>query len=497
MARYVIALDQSTRSTKAFLYDQQGSVVRRASLAHAQLVSSQGWISHDLNEIYHNVCATIAALFADGKYEPDAVAGIGLTNQRETVAAWSRADGHALGKAVVWQCTRAKPQCERMRQHYPDLSAQVMTRTGLPLSPLFPAAKFAWLLEEVPAVQQAAANGDLCLGTIDSWLVYRLTHGAVFATEPSNASRTQLFDLQTKRWDAELCQAFGIPMQALPEVRASDADFGMTDCEGLFREPVPLGAVLGDSQAALFGQSGEHLGDLKITYGTGSSIMVNVGSHPVRSHAGLVTSIGWQCAGDYQYVLEGNVNYAGAMLAWLQDGFGILASPADAQKLALAANPSDQTVIVPAFTGLGAPYWQPQAQAAILNMSAATKAPELVKAALDAIAFQINAVIAAMRKDDVALASTVAVDGGPTRNDYLMQVQSDLSAVTVKVSDIEDISAFGVALLAGSRLGVLDKAQNYLQYRAFRPQITEAERTRRIASWQAAVKTVIAQSQQV
>ncbi|WP_407893354.1 FGGY-family carbohydrate kinase [Lacticaseibacillus sp. N501-2] len=488
---YLIGLDQSTQSTKAFLYDEDATIVAHAALPHHQLISEQGWISHELTEIYNNVQAVVKALFADGTRDPRKVVGVGITNQRETAAAWSRGSGEPLSQAVVWQCTRAKPQCERIATESPGADALIKERTGLPLSPSFTAAKFTWMLENVPAVSAAATANNLCLGTIDAWLLFKLTHGAAFKTEPSNASRTTLMDLDSCQWDQELLDLFSIPKRALPEIVDSDSVFGMTDFEGILPQAVPIHAMLGDSQAALFGQSGFETGSLKATYGTGSSIMINAGTTRVNSASGLVTSIGWQTHGQSTYVLEGNVNYAGALITWLKDSLHLIESADETEVLAKAASSDDHTMIVPAFTGLGAPYWAGDAHAAILNMTAATKRPEIVKAALDAIALQINAVIAAGQDDVTSAFDTLMVDGGPTHNPYLMQRQSDLSQLTLKVADQADISAFGTVLMAGLSLQFLEPNRSYLNYQRYSPELDEVARKRVLEDWQHAVDTVV------
>lgn len=491
MTGYIIGIDQSTQSTKAFLYGENGEIVAKAALPHHQLVNAQGWIAHDLDEIWGNLLKVVAQLVHTPGVDPREIRAVGLTNQRESAAAWSRSTGKPLGHSVVWQDARAKDLCEQLAAEHPAEAKRVPAITGLPLSPYFTAAKFAWLLNNRPEVANAAAQQDLCLGTMDSWLIYQLTGGRIFATEPSNACRTALLDLQTQAWDPALCAFFGVPEAALPKVAASDADFGKTDFAGLLPQPVPVTGVIADSQGALFGQGGLHAGDVKATYGTGSSVMANVGGEIVRSTAGLVSSIGWRQGKRTTYVLEGNINYTGALITWLKDGLHLINSPDETGPLAAQANPADQTVVVPAFTGLGAPYWQDDAQAAILNMTPTTKRPELVKAALDAIAFQIEDVLASLREDVPALAKRLRVDGGSTHNDYLMQAQSDLSDVVVEVPQNEDMSAFGAALLAGERRGFFQPDQHYIAYRQYQPKLAPRSRKQAQARWTQAVATII------
>lgn len=496
MTAYVIGIDQSTQSTKAFLYNADGEIVAKAALPHQQLINDKGWISHNLDEIWDNLLQVMDRLLHTANVDNSAIQAVGITNQRETAAAWSRSTGHAIGNAIVWQDARAKALCDDLAKSQPTVVATLQPKTGLPLSPYFAGAKFAWLLQNRPAVRSAAHNNDLCLGTIDSWLLYRLTNGRSFKTELSNACRTALLDLDNQKWDHTFCQLFGISEQFLPEVVDSDADFGETDFDGLLPRKVPINGMIADSQGALFGQNGLQVGALKATYGTGSSIMANVGSVPIHSTAGLVSSIGWRQSGHTSYVLEGNINYTGALITWLKDGLHLIDNPGDTSTLADAANPRDQTVIVPAFTGLGAPYWKEDAKAAILNMTAVTKRPEIVKAALDAIVFQIQAVIASVRPDVNQLGQNLRVDGGPTHNAYLMQRQSDISNLTIEVPNNEDMSAFGAALMAGQKCGVFSPGKDYVKYKQYRPAMAQDVRRKDVARWEAAVATVEAQTKE-
>lgn len=495
MTSYVIGIDQSTQSTKAFLYSETGEIVAKAALPHQQIINAQGWISHNLDEIWDHLLKVVAQLVQEPGVDPHAIRAVGLTNQRESAAAWSRSTGAPLGYSVVWQDARAKALCDALARDHPDQVKQLPTITGLPLSPYFTAAKFAWMLRHQEPVKKAAKNHDLCLGTMDSWLIYQLTDGRTFATEPSNACRTSLFDLQRQAWDPALCALFGVPEVALPSVLASDADFGRTDFAGILPQKVPITGLIADSQGALFGQGGLHVGDIKATYGTGSSVMVNVGPAIVKSSTGLVSSIGWRQGEKTHYVLEGNINYTGALITWLKDGLHLIASPDETGPLAAQANARDQTVVVPAFTGLGAPYWQDDAKAAILNMTATTKRPEIVKAALDAIVFQIEAVLSSIRADVKGTAKRLRVDGGPTHNQYLMQAQSNISDVTVEVPNDEDMSAFGAALLAGEKIGFYRPGRDYVDYQQYQPALGAADRQRACERWSQAVKTVIRQAQ--
>lgn len=492
MADYIIGIDESTQSTKAFLYDQQGKIVAKSNRKHRQIINDQGWISHDLDEIYANLMSCVDEVVKVADVDATSIKAIGLTNQRETVAAWSRSSGKPLGLAVVWQDARSDALCQQLRMKHPGLDDLVREKSGIPLSPYFPAAKMAWLLTHNEQVKQAANQHDLCLGTIDSWLLFQLTHGRYFVTEPSNACRTELMDLQTLTWDPELLNLFGIPEDALPTIQPSDSDFGKTDFNGVLAQPVTIHGVLGDSEAALYGQGGTEVGALKATYGTGSSIMVNVGPELVRSTAGLVSSIGWQQGGNVAYVLEGNINYTGALITWLKDRLHLINDAGETEQLALAANSKDQTVIVPAFTGLGAPYWLNEARATVVNMSSTTGREEFVKASLEAISLQIQAVIESTVHDIDHISHDLFVDGGPTHNDFLMQCQSNFSNLRVAVPNNEDMSAFGAALMAGNAVGFYDSSQvsTYLDYRYYEPKLLPADRQQKLQNWNDAIQTV-------
>ncbi len=451
--RYIISIDQSTQGTKAFLLDGTGRMLLRRDKSHRQIISDEGWVSHDAEEIYRNTMALLGELIRNSSVDPTQIAALAISNQRETSVAWDHATGESVGYAVVWQCRRAEGLCR-------ELSACgniVREKTGIPLSPYFPAAKFAWLLKNEPKVQELLAQGRLCLGTIDSYLVFRLTGGR-FLTDYSNASRTQLFGLKTGNFDRELCDIFGIPMQCLPEIVDSDACFGETDLGGLLPQPIPIHAVMGDSHAALFGQGCLEKGMLKATYGTGSSIMMNVGETPVFSKNGLVSSVGFKVGGRLSYVLEGNLNYTGALITWLKKNLQLIECDSEVEGLAMEANPEDMTCIVPAFTGLGAPYWDSEARAAILGMTRITGKREIARAALVSIAQQITDIVKVMEKDTSLRVTQLRVDGGPTRNAYLMQMQSDLCGSRVLVPEAEELSGIGAAYAAGLAIGLYQKS---------------------------------------
>lgn len=449
---YIISIDQSTQGTKAMLFNKEGKLCVRTDLPHRQIVNEQGWVSHDGEEIYLNTIQVIRNVLEQAKVSPDDVAGIGISNQRETAIMWDRETGRPVDYAIVWQCARAAEICERKK--ITDMTEQVGLKTGLKLSPYFTAAKICWLLENVEGAAEKAEKYKICHGTIDSYLVYRLTKGEVYATDYSNASRTQLFNIFNLNWDKEICEIFGIDAKNLPEVRDSNACFGYTDCEGIFSEPIPIHAVMGDSHAALFGQNCRAAGMTKVTYGTGSSIMMNIGCTPILSQNGLVTSLAWGISDRPEYVLEGNLNYTGAVISWLKDNVKLIESAAETEVLANEANKEDSLYLIPAFTGLGAPYWDNNVRAAIVGMDRTTGKTEIVRAALESIAYQITDIVKAMERDSQKKIEILRVDGGPTKNKYLMQFQSDIMENNVAVSRIEELSGTGVAFMAGMALGL-------------------------------------------
>lgn len=469
---YILAIDQSTQATKAFLVDSSASITRRAAIPHKQHISPQGWVSHDLEEIYANLLEAVRQV-TEG-IDKSAVACVGLTNQRETACAWSR-EGKSLTHAVVWQCSRAKALVEKLNTV--SFSDDVKRITGLPLSPYYAGPKFAWLLQNVSRVR---GTEDLHFGTVDSFLLYRLT--GQFRTDVTNASRTMLMDLEQLCWDDTIRAAFGIPKTALPEILPCDAVFGETDFEGLLPRKIPVTAVMGDSHAAFFAQCCTEPGDTKVTYGTGSSVMMNIGPAPRPSGGGIVTSVGYSYQGRLVYVLEGNINYSAAVITWLKDQVGLIAGPAETEAMAYAANPEDTTCLVPAFSGLSAPYNQPQATAILTGMTRLTGRNEIARAALDAIAFQIRDVTASMEAQSGKPLQTLYADGGAVRNRYLMQFQADISGVTVRASAEDALSALGAAQMAG-RLAALQREST-----AYTPAWSESIRKEKQNQWARAVR---------
>jgi glycerol kinase len=478
---FILAIDQSTSGTKALILDSRAAIIARADKAHEQKVSLEGWVSHDPMEIYRAVLAAVREAVEKAGIDKGAILGVGISNQRETALVWDKRSGLPVSDAVVWQCARGASICENLS----DRADEVRAATGLRLSPYFSAAKIAWILKRV----KGDTTKNLCAGTIDSWLVFKLTGNC--KTDYSNASRTQLFNIRSLGWDENICSLFGIDINILPEVCDSNSDFGSTDFEGFLPRPVPIRGVLGDSHGALFGQGCREKGMGKITYGTGSSVMVNIGGKPVFCE-NVVTSLAWGISGSVNYVLEGNINYTGAVIKWLVDDVKLIVSSKEAGILAAQANPADRTYLVPAFSGLGAPYWESEAKAVCCGRSRTTGKAEIVRAAEDSIAHQIADVIRVMTEESGVILKELRVDGGPTRDHYLMQFQSDILNIPLSVPGYEELSALGAGCMAGIALGFYTPAILGETARTrFEPFMSEAERAEHISGWKKAVRLAI------
>jgi glycerol kinase len=490
MAGYVLGIDQSTQGTKALLFDESGKLICRTDLPHKQIVNDRGWVEHDPEEIYQNTLQAIKNLVEKSRIHKGEIKVLGISNQRETALVWDRKTGKPIYNAIVWQCARGASICEKIAEQ--GAEDMVRAHTGLPLSPYFSAAKIAWVLQNVDGAQEKADKGELCCGTMDSWLVYRLTKGKEFRTDYSNASRTQMFHIGELRWDKEVCELFKIPVCCLAEVTDSDGVYGETDFEGFLETPILIHSVLGDSHGALFGQGCLKKGMVKATYGTGSSIMMNIGEQPVYSKQ-IVTSLAWSLGGKVNYVLEGNINYTGAVITWLKDDLQLIQSPGETQELAEQANPQDTSYLVPAFSGLGAPYWDVDAKAVIYGMSRTTRKTEIVKAGLESIAYQITDVVTSMKEESGIELEELRVDGGPTRNTYLMQFQSDMVQIPIQVPAEEELSGIGAAYAAGAAAGLycLEILFAGMERQKFVPQMGEGDRGRKYEGWKEAVQKVL------
>lgn len=489
MSRYILGIDQSTQGTKALLFDEQGESVARCDLPHRQIIDEKGWVEHDLDEILNNTVEVVKRVVSQSGIDKRKIVGIGLSNQRETAAVWERGTGRPVCHAIVWQCARGAAICEEIEKA--GHAAEIKKRTGLNLSPYFSAAKIAWVLKNCPGAQEKAEAGELCCGTIDSWLLYQLTGGTCFKTDYSNASRTQMYNIGQLRWDEEVCRWFGIDARCLAEVCDSNSHFGDTDLFGFFDRPVPIHSMMGDSHCALYGQGCHSPGMIKATYGTGSSVMMNIGDRPIFDDD-IVTSLAWGMDGRVEYVLEGNINYTGAVITWLKDEVKLI-DTSKVGDIAMKANPADKTYIVPAFSGLGAPYWKSDCTGLITGITRSTGKAEIVRAAEECIAYQIADNVKLMEQSSGIALKELRVDGGPTRDRFLMQFQSDILNLPLNVPAAEELSAIGAAYAAGIALGVFERAQVFARMKraAFVPTMSEERRREKYDGWKAALDQVL------
>ena len=453
MDTYIAALDQGTTSSRAILFHETGEIAARAQYPFRQIYPQPGWVEHDPMEIWASERRALAEITSH--IDPRQVAAIGITNQRETTILWDRRTGEPIHNAIVWQCRRTAPFCDELKAR--GLGEIIAEKTGLLIDAYFSASKIRWLLDHVPGARERAERGELCFGTVDSWLIWQLSGGAVHVTDYSNASRTMLFNIHTLRWDEELCEIFGIPMSILPRPVGNSEVYGLVardlpELEGL--AGIPICGSIGDQPAALFGQGCFHPGEAKNTYGTGCFTLMNVGGEAVRSRAGLVTSVGWSVGGETSYALEGSVFNAGSTIQWLRDELKLIDSAPECDRLAESVPDSGGVVIVPAFTGLGAPYWDMYARGTILGLTRGSTRAHIARAVLDAIALQVTDLVRAMNADAPCPIPTLRVDGGASVSDILMQIQADLLGIPVDRPAQVETTAFGAAALAGLAAGV-------------------------------------------
>ena len=475
--KYILSIDQSTASTKCLLFDEEARPVIRKDIKHRQIVNSKGWVEHDAQEIYSNIIKGVREILSDGRFSGDDIVAAAISNPSEPTVVWNMDTGKPVSNAIVWQCGRAASICEEIKGEA-DLVKQ---RSGMNLSPYFSAAKMAWIMRNIrPEGKHLAAS------TMDSWIIYRLSGGKVFATEPSNASRTQLMDIASGTWDSDLLALFSLDKAMMPEILDSDALFTETDFEGTLPHPIPLHAVLGDSQAALYGHGCTEKGGIKVTHGTGSSIMMNIGSDPISSKD-LVTSIAWRLGGRLSYVMEGNINYCGALTSWAVEELGILPSAKEAGRIASATSVPDGFYIVPAFTGLGAPYWQSRARALICGMDRSVGRNEIIRGTEEAIGYQIADIIRLIEEESGLPVPYINADGGPTHDSFLMQFESDVSGKEIRLSGIEELSAAGAAIAAGRAIGLYDGRPYTAVSGIYTPQIGDDDRTRMLRGWHNAI----------
>jgi len=490
---YVLALDQGTTSSRAIVFDVGGNLVSSQGHEFKQHYREPGWVEHDASEIWDSQLRAARGALARAEIRPEDLSAVGITNQRETTVVWDRETGRPIHPAIVWQSRQTVPLCEDLKRR--GLESLVRERTGLVIDAYFSATKLAFILEHVEGARERARRGELAFGTIDSWLVWKLTAGRVHATDYSNASRTMLYDIGKLRWDPELLALLDIPEQVLPEVRDSSGSFGETSVEIFGGVSVPITGVAGDQQAALFGQACFEEGSAKNTYGTGCFMLMNTGAKPHRSGAGLLSTIAWGIGGVVEYALEGSVFVAGAAIQWLRDELGLLHSAAESEALARSVSDTGGVYIVPAFTGLGAPYWDPDARGTIVGLTRGTTRAHLVRATLEAIAYQSTDLLRCFERDIGAKAFQLQVDGGATVNDFLMQFQADIMGVAVRRPKVLETTALGAAYLAGLATGFFESrkqiAKNWQEDRCFEPEISEARREELYGGWLRAVERAL------
>lgn len=486
----ILAIDQSTSGTKGLVFDLTGQLLARADLPHRQITNELGWVEHDPEEIYKNTLAVARTALEKSGLKGEDIGAVGLSNQRETAVCWNAATGKPVYNAIVWQCARAVDVTGELEAM--GLADRVVEKTGLSLSPFYSAAKFGWMVRHVPQAQEALAAGNLRCGTVDSWLVYCLTGGVEHRTDYSNASRTQLLNLDTLAWDEELVEAFGLTMECMPQVCFSDSCFGYTTFDGLLPQPVPIHGVLGDSHGALFGHGGTTPGSAKVTYGTGSSIMLNVGAKRPRGVTGISTSLAWGIDGSVHYVLEGNINDTGAVIRWLVEDVELLSSSREAGQVACQVESTNGVYLVPAFSGLGAPYFKSGVRAALVGMNRSTKRAHIVRAAEECIAHQIADVVEAINAGSEIPLNRLHGDGGPTKDSFLMQFQSDMLGLPLDISCTEELSGGGAAYCAaiGSGLAAREEIFSHTRHTRVEPHMAQEQREALRHGWKQAVADV-------
>ena len=493
MGEFVMAIDQGTTGTTVALFDSMGKMQAKVNTEYRQIYPQPGWVEHDLEDIWSSVTASIQEALRQARVAGSAIRASGITNQRETTGVWERNGGKPLHHAIVWQCRRTAPMCHALKDagHEPLFRE----RTGLVLDAYFSGTKLRWLLDNVSGMRERADQGALCFGTIDTFLVFRLTGGKAHVTDVSNASRTLMMNLKSLAWDDELLEILQIPRKILPEIRTSSEVYGVTQGIPGLPDGVPICGIAGDQQAALFGQACFQAGEVKCTYGTGAFVLMNTGAWPVQSQKGLLTSVGWKLGGEVVYVLEGSVFIAGAAVQWMRDSLGLFPTAAASEEMAASVASTGGVYLVPAFVGLGAPYWEPHARGALLGLSRGTTAAHLARAALESIAYQTRDLVEAMERDSGVPLRELRVDGGAAANSFLMQFQADVLAKPVVRPACTETTALGAAFLAGLATGVWKNTDElealWKKDRVFEPAMPASEREQLYAGWKQAVERVL------
>ena len=489
MEKYIMAIDQGTTSSRAIIFDKAGNHIGTSQKEFTQYFPEAGWVEHDAHEIWNSVQSVIAGAFIESGVKPEQIAGIGITNQRETTVVWDKETGLPIYHAIVWQSRQSAQIADELKeQGYSDLFHE---KTGLIIDSYFSATKIRWILDHVPGAQERAEKGELLFGTIDSWLVYKLTDGKVHVTDYSNASRTMLFNINTLEWDQEALDILNIPREMLPKVVSNSEIYGLTKTYHFFGSKVPIAGMAGDQQAALFGQMAFEPGMVKNTYGTGSFIVMNTGNKPQLSKNNLLTTIGYGINGEINYALEGSVFVAGSSIQWLRDGLKLIEKASQSEAAALASKNEDEVYVVPAFVGLGAPYWDQDARGAVFGLTRGTTEKDFIKATLQGIAYQVRDILGAMEEDTGIDIPVLKVDGGAANNDYLMQFQADILNTPVQRAGDLETTALGAAFLAGLAVGYwqdFDEIKAVIKDgKRFGVQMDDKRRNKLYGGWQKAV----------
>ncbi|GIN21395.1 MAG TPA: glycerol kinase [Bacillus bacterium] len=494
MDNYIMAIDQGTTSTRAILFNKDGEVVNISQREFTQYFPHPGWVEHDANEIWGSVLAVIVSCLTEARVNPSQVAGIGITNQRETTVIWDKSTGQPIYNAIVWQSRQTESICSELRDR--RLEDMFRDKTGLLIDPYFSATKVKWILDHVDGAKEKAKDGHLLFGTMDSWIIWKLSGGKAHVTDYSNASRTLMFNIHTLEWDKELLDILEIPASMLPEVRPSSEIYSRTAPEHFFQQEVAIAGAAGDQQAALFGQACFETGMAKNTYGTGCFMLMNTGEKPVKSNHGLLTTIAWGLEGKVEYALEGSIFVAGSAIQWLRDGLKMIDDTPSSEQYAMQVESSDGVYVVPAFVGLGTPYWDSEVRGAVFGLTRGTSKEHFIRATLESLAYQTKDVLMAMEADSGIALKKLRVDGGAVKNNFLMQFQSDLLRVGVERPQINETTALGAAYLAGLAVGFWkDKKEIGLRWsldQEFLPHMSETESIKLYRGWKTAVKAATA-----
>ncbi|MGI1805254.1 glycerol kinase GlpK [Exiguobacterium sp. TDN 0502] len=491
--KYILALDQGTTSSRAIIFDHDGKIVNSAQREFKQYFPQPGWVEHDANEIWGSILAVMSEALGTADIKPDQIAGIGITNQRETTVVWNKETGKPVYHALVWQSRQTSGICDDLKEQ--GLNQKFRDKTGLLIDAYFSGTKVKWILDNVEGAREQAEKGELLFGTIDTWLVWKLSGGKTHITDYTNASRTLMYNIYEQKWDEELLDILGVPASMLPEVRQSSEVYDKTVPYHFFGYEVPIAGIAGDQQAALFGQTCFEAGEGKNTYGTGCFMLMNTGEKAVSSDNGLLTTIAWGVDGKVEYALEGSIFVAGSAIQWLRDGLRMLKHAKDSEGYAAKVDSTDGVYVVPAFVGLGAPYWDSDVRGAIFGLTRGTDKEHFVRATLESLAYQTRDVLTAMEQDSGIELKTLRVDGGAVANNFLMQFQSDILGVPVDRPEINETTALGAAYLAGLAVGYWkDKAEIKQQWKLdhqFKPEMKEDDREQRYAGWQKAVEATM------